>query len=102
MSRWLHAFHLLFYACLTFPTAVVALMVTGGGRPLTLGLAAAMGVYYWLFVVRRSEDLELDAPDEEHLIVVCLVPTDQNAAATFPRGDRTIADGAVVATLLAT
>ncbi|MBB5085111.1 SDR family NAD(P)-dependent oxidoreductase [Nonomuraea endophytica] len=31
-----------------------------------------------------------------------LVPTDQNAAATFPRGDRTTADGAVVATLLAT
>ncbi|GAB3961782.1 SDR family NAD(P)-dependent oxidoreductase [Actinoallomurus acanthiterrae] len=31
-----------------------------------------------------------------------LVPTDQNAAATFPRGDRTTADGAVVPTLLAT
>ncbi|XVQ11880.1 SDR family NAD(P)-dependent oxidoreductase [Spirillospora sp. CA-255316] len=31
-----------------------------------------------------------------------VVPTDQNAAATFPRGDRTTADGAVVPTLLAT
>lgn len=31
-----------------------------------------------------------------------LVPTDQNAAATFPRGERTTADGAVVPTLLAT
>jgi NAD(P)-dependent dehydrogenase (short-subunit alcohol dehydrogenase family) len=31
-----------------------------------------------------------------------LVPTDQNAAATFPRGDRTTADGALVPTLLAT
>jgi NAD(P)-dependent dehydrogenase (short-subunit alcohol dehydrogenase family) len=31
-----------------------------------------------------------------------LVPTDQNAAATFPRGDRTTADGAVVPVLLAT
>ena len=31
-----------------------------------------------------------------------LVPTDQNAAATFPRGDRTTADGAVVPALLAT
>jgi NAD(P)-dependent dehydrogenase (short-subunit alcohol dehydrogenase family) len=30
------------------------------------------------------------------------VPTDQNAAATFPRGDRTTADGAAVPTLLAT
>jgi NAD(P)-dependent dehydrogenase (short-subunit alcohol dehydrogenase family) len=29
------------------------------------------------------------------------VPTDQNAAATFPRGDRTPADGALVPTLLA-
>ncbi|MFG2003925.1 SDR family NAD(P)-dependent oxidoreductase [Spirillospora sp. NPDC048911] len=31
-----------------------------------------------------------------------LVPTDQNAAAPFPRGDRTTADGAVVPVLLAT
>ncbi|MFD9944874.1 SDR family NAD(P)-dependent oxidoreductase [Nonomuraea sp. NPDC059023] len=31
-----------------------------------------------------------------------LVPTDQNAAATFPRGDRTTADGAIVPALLAT
>jgi NAD(P)-dependent dehydrogenase (short-subunit alcohol dehydrogenase family) len=31
-----------------------------------------------------------------------LVPTDQNAAATFPRGHRTTADGAAVAVLLAT
>ncbi|QXJ23921.1 SDR family NAD(P)-dependent oxidoreductase [Actinomadura graeca] len=31
-----------------------------------------------------------------------LVPTDQNAAAPFPRGDRTAADGAVVPSLLAT
>ncbi|MFC5749321.1 SDR family oxidoreductase [Actinomadura rugatobispora] len=31
-----------------------------------------------------------------------LVPTDQNAPATFPRGDRTTADGAVVPVLLAT
>jgi NAD(P)-dependent dehydrogenase (short-subunit alcohol dehydrogenase family) len=31
-----------------------------------------------------------------------MVPTDQNAAATFPRGDRTTADGAVVPTQLAT
>ncbi|WP_020672361.1 SDR family oxidoreductase [Amycolatopsis nigrescens] len=31
-----------------------------------------------------------------------LVPTDQNAAATFPRGDRSTADGAVVPVLLAT
>lgn len=31
-----------------------------------------------------------------------LVPTDQNAAATFPRGDRTTADGAAVPVLLAT
>ncbi|GLY76193.1 SDR family oxidoreductase [Actinoallomurus iriomotensis] len=31
-----------------------------------------------------------------------LVPTDQNAAAPFPRGDRTPADGAVVPALLAT
>ena len=31
-----------------------------------------------------------------------LVPTDQNAAAPFPRGDRTTADGALVAALLAT
>jgi NAD(P)-dependent dehydrogenase (short-subunit alcohol dehydrogenase family) len=30
-----------------------------------------------------------------------LVPTDQNAAATFPRGDRTTADGATVPVLLA-
>ncbi|MFI6386655.1 sensor histidine kinase [Nonomuraea sp. NPDC050547] len=74
MSRWLHAFHLLFYACLTFPTAVVALMGTGGGRPLTLGLAAAMGVYYWLFVVRRSEDLERLNPMAWHfLVLLCLL-----------------------------
>lgn len=31
-----------------------------------------------------------------------MVPTDQNAAAPFPRGDRTTADGAVVPVLLAT
>ncbi|WP_067452081.1 SDR family oxidoreductase [Actinomadura macra] len=31
-----------------------------------------------------------------------LVPTDQNAAATFPRGERTTADGAAVPVLLAT
>jgi hypothetical protein len=31
-----------------------------------------------------------------------LVPTDLNAAATFPRGERTTADGAVVPVLLAT
>ncbi|MDN3351384.1 SDR family NAD(P)-dependent oxidoreductase [Actinomadura sp. DC4] len=31
-----------------------------------------------------------------------LVPTDQNAAAPFPRGDRTTADGALVPALLAT
>ncbi|CCH32536.1 SDR family NAD(P)-dependent oxidoreductase [Actinosynnema sp. NPDC047251] len=31
-----------------------------------------------------------------------LVPTDQNAAATFPRGDRSTADGAVVPVLLST
>ncbi|MEW2386539.1 SDR family oxidoreductase [Micromonospora sp. NPDC047707] len=31
-----------------------------------------------------------------------LVPTDQNAPATFPRGDRTTADGAIVPVLLAT
>jgi NAD(P)-dependent dehydrogenase (short-subunit alcohol dehydrogenase family) len=31
-----------------------------------------------------------------------MVPTDQNAAAPFPRGDRTTADGAAVPTLLAT
>jgi NAD(P)-dependent dehydrogenase (short-subunit alcohol dehydrogenase family) len=31
-----------------------------------------------------------------------MVPTDQNAAATFPRGERTTADGAVVAVQLAT
>ncbi|WP_157245768.1 sensor histidine kinase [Nonomuraea typhae] len=70
MIRWPHAFHLLFYVCLATPSALAALMGVGGGRPLTLGLAAVMGAYYWLFVVRGDVERPRLHPMIWHFLVL--------------------------------
>ncbi|GAA2361163.1 hypothetical protein GCM10010404_13490 [Nonomuraea africana] len=64
-ARWYRAFHVLFYACLTVPA------LTGReDRTLTWAVAAAMGLYYWLFVVRGKDRFERLHPMAWHLAVL--------------------------------
>ncbi|MFD0664905.1 sensor histidine kinase [Thermocatellispora tengchongensis] len=68
----MRAFHLLFFACLAVPAAIM--MVRGEGAPgeraVTLGLAALMAAWYAFFVVRRPDLLERLNPMALHLLVL--------------------------------
>ncbi|GII92108.1 sensor histidine kinase [Sinosporangium siamense] len=70
-TRWLRAFHLLFFACLT---VVTGSMLLGEGKPaetpVTLALTAVMGGWYAFFVARHPPRLERLNPNVWHLLVL--------------------------------
>ncbi|MBF8185030.1 sensor histidine kinase [Nonomuraea sp. K274] len=71
-TRWLRAFHLLFYACLASAAGVAALR--GGpltaGTWTTLGLSGLMAAWHGFFVARRPELMERPHPMGWHLLVL--------------------------------
>ncbi|GAA3155212.1 hypothetical protein GCM10010466_52720 [Planomonospora alba] len=71
-TRWIRAFHLLFFTCLGIPAAIV--LAGGGaaptGRATTLALTALAAAWYALFVARRPDLLERVVPTALHLLVI--------------------------------
>ncbi|MFC4058883.1 sensor histidine kinase [Planomonospora corallina] len=71
-AQWVRAFHLLFFACLGIPAAVV--LAGGGagptGRGVTLALTALTAAWYAFFIARRPDLLERVMPMALHLLVI--------------------------------
>jgi signal transduction histidine kinase len=81
-ARWLHAFHLLFYACLALGL-ILSIGERAGPAPVTLVVAALMAGWHGFFVVRRPHLLGRLHPMALHFAVLCalyvaLVLTDRS------------------------